>query len=68
MDAATFDRFLVLLDKHWAQPRCMEQTATDLHEWREAEARRTGGPPPRRISGKNLTDLCYRALHRLPTA
>jgi hypothetical protein len=66
MDAATFDRFLVLLDKHWSDPQHSAQTAAELHEWREAEARRLGQPSPmHRITGANLGALCRKALTRL---
>jgi hypothetical protein len=70
MDAATFDRFLVLLDKHWASPQRIKKTAIELNAWREAEARRKGdmGMPLRLITAKNLSDLCGKALNRLSIA
>jgi hypothetical protein len=59
MDAATFDRFLVLLDQYWGSNLRWAKTASELHEWRVAEARRTGnqGQPLRRFTRKNLSNL-----------
>jgi hypothetical protein len=73
MDAATFDRFLALLDKHWASPHRSARVAAELHQWREkaaTEARRPfvgkpSPPPLRRITGTHIGHLCRNAVRRL---
>jgi hypothetical protein len=63
MDVATFDRFLVLLDKHWDDPQRTSQIAAELNEWRESDVELPSSL--RRITGSNLGFFCRNAIRRL---
>jgi hypothetical protein len=65
MDPVTFDRFIGLLDAHWADPARWVQMATELAKWRTAEARRLGHRGPvRQYTNRDLKYLCWNAVSR----